>query len=74
MLEDGARHWYHPEPALIAYYDLLARLLREEGRAEEAEQFAARRDEVKLAITRLAAARPVVHDAGIPEAITRSSP
>lgn len=74
LLEDGARHWYYPDPTLIAYYDLLARLLDDAGRTAEADQFAARRNEAQLAIARLASARPVVQEADIRPQTTGSNP
>lgn len=60
LLEEGARHWYHPEPALIPYYEMLAQLLRSQGRIEAADQFAARGNEAKQALASFAQVRPVV--------------
>lgn len=62
LLEEGARQQYHPEPMLIDYYDLLAQLVREDGRAEQADRFIARRNEIEAAMPRMASVRPIVQD------------
>lgn len=63
LLEDGARHWYYPEPALVAYYELLARLLQQAGKTAQADAFNARGAETRVAMQRLAPIRPVVREA-----------
>lgn len=65
LLEDGARHWYYPEPALVAYYDSLAQLLRQAGEIAKADSFAARAAETRAAMQQLAPARPIVREAEI---------
>lgn len=67
VLEDGTRHWYYPEPALVDYYYALSRLHRDQGRLALAVQFDARAAEVAMTLDRLASARrPVREDAVTP--------
>lgn len=68
VLEPGIEHWYYPEPALVDYYNLTARLRRETGDAQGAARVEAKRDEAKALLAargfRTLPAAPVVPIAG----------
>lgn len=65
VLEGGAQHWYHPEPALISYYQALGQLNRSHGLHDAAAQFDARASEVSTALEKLASVRSVVREDAI---------
>lgn len=74
LLDQGAQHWYYPEPMLLAYFALTAALHRDAGEIEQAQRFEARVSDIRSALGLMAPVRPIARDPEVAPPDNRSVP